>query len=89
MGSVTGSVVAAFVLTSLQEVLRFLKDYRLLIYPLILIFVMLFRPQGLLGMKELSFVKTWDKLTGLFKKGSKAKSGESVTKTEVKGEGNE
>jgi branched-chain amino acid transport system permease protein len=43
----------------LQEFLRFLQDYRLLIYPLILIFVMLFRPQGLLGMKELSFVRLW------------------------------
>ncbi len=62
MGSVTGSVLAAFVLTYLQEFLRFLQDYRLLIYPLILIFVMLFRPQGLLGMKELSFVKIWDAL---------------------------
>ncbi|MBQ4331159.1 MAG: branched-chain amino acid ABC transporter permease [Spirochaetaceae bacterium] len=62
MGSVTGSVVAAFVLTYLQEFLRFLQDYRLLIYPLILIFVMLFRPQGLLGMKEISFVGLWDKL---------------------------
>lgn len=72
MGSITGSVVAAFVLTILQEVLRFLKDYRLLIYPLILIFVMLFRPQGLLGMKELSFVKVWDKLMGLFKKGGES-----------------
>ncbi|MBP7478948.1 MAG: branched-chain amino acid ABC transporter permease [Spirochaetaceae bacterium] len=60
MGSITGSIIAAFVLTYLQEFLRFLRDYRLLIYPLILIFVMLFRPQGLLGMKELSFVKTWD-----------------------------
>jgi len=57
MGSVTGSVIASFVLTFLQEFLRFLKDFRLLIYPLILIFVMLFRPQGLLGMKELSFIK--------------------------------
>ena len=62
MGSVTGSVVAAFVLTYLQEFLRFLQDYRLLIYPLILIFVMLFRPQGLLGMKEISFVGLWDRL---------------------------
>lgn len=60
MGSVTGSVIAAFVLTYLQEFLRFLQDYRLLIYPLILIFVMLFRPQGLLGMRELSFVKCWE-----------------------------
>ena len=60
MGSITGSIIASFVLTFLQEFLRFLKDFRLLIYPLILIFVMLFRPQGLLGMKELSFVKLFD-----------------------------
>jgi branched-chain amino acid transport system permease protein len=59
MGSMTGSILASYVLTILQEFLRFLQDYRLLIYPLILIFVMLFRPQGLLGMKELSFVRLW------------------------------
>jgi branched-chain amino acid transport system permease protein len=63
MGSLTGSVLAAFVLTYLQEFLRFLRDYRLLIYPLILILVMLFRPQGLLGMRELSFVRVWDRIT--------------------------
>ena len=72
MGSVTGAVIAAFVLTYLQEFLRFLQDYRLLIYPLILIFVMLFRPQGLLGMKEISFVKLWDSL--MAKIGSKGTS---------------
>ena len=65
--SVTGSVLAAFVLTYLQEFLRFLKDFRLLIYPLILIVVMLYRPQGLLGMKELSFVKTYDKFVAWVK----------------------
>jgi branched-chain amino acid transport system permease protein len=64
MGSITGSVLAAFVLTYLQEFLRFLSTYRLLIYPLILILVMLFRPQGLLGMRELSFIRVWDRLTG-------------------------
>lgn len=62
MGSTTGSVLAAFVLTYLQEFLRFLQNYRLLIYPVILILVMIFRPQGLLGMKEFSFVHAWDKL---------------------------
>ena len=67
MGSITGSVLAAFVLTYLQEFLRFLKDFRLLIYPLILIVVMLYRPQGLLGMKELSFVKTYDKFVAWVK----------------------
>ena len=61
MGSVTGSVIAAFSLTILQEALRILKDYRLLIYPVLLILMMLFRPQGLLGTKELSFTSMWEK----------------------------
>lgn len=60
MGSMTGSVLAAYVLTFLQEWLRFLQNYRLLIYPIVLIIVMLFRPQGLLGTKEFSFTKTFD-----------------------------
>ncbi len=64
MGSVTGSILAAFVLTYLQEFLRFLQNYRLLIYPVILILVMLFRPQGLMGMKELSLVKVYDGIPG-------------------------
>lgn len=58
MGSMTGSVLAAYVLTYLQEGLRFLQNYRLLFYPVVLIFVMLFRPQGLLGTKEFSFIGT-------------------------------
>lgn len=62
MGSTTGSILAAYVLTFLQEFLRFLKNFRLLIYPLILIAVMLFRPQGLLGYKEISFVKLYEKI---------------------------
>lgn len=68
MGSITGSVIAAFVLTYMQEFLRFMQNYRLLLYPVILILVMLFRPQGLLGMKELSFIKCWDGIPGLIKK---------------------
>ena len=67
MGSITGGILAAFVLTALQEILRFLKDYRLLIYPVILIFVMLFRPQGLLGTRELSFVNVYDGIPGFFR----------------------
>jgi len=62
MGSITGSILAAFTLTYLQEFLRFLQEYRLLFYPVILILVMLFRPQGLLGMRELSFVGIWKKI---------------------------
>ncbi|MDR1575269.1 MAG: branched-chain amino acid ABC transporter permease [Treponema sp.] len=66
MGSMTGSILSAYVLTYLQEFLRFLQDYRLLIYPFILIFIMLFRPQGLLGMKELSFLRLFDRVVGKF-----------------------
>ncbi|MDR2303954.1 MAG: branched-chain amino acid ABC transporter permease [Treponema sp.] len=69
MGSMTGSILASYVLTYLQEFLRFLQDYRLLIYPLILIFVMLFRPQGLMGMKELSLVGLYRRLAGLVRRG--------------------
>jgi branched-chain amino acid transport system permease protein len=71
MGSMTGSILAAYILTYLQEFLRFLQDYRLLIYPLILIFVMLFRPKGLLGSREFSFVRAWDWLMGRGKRKKK------------------
>ena len=68
MGSITGGILAAFVLTVLQESLRFLKDFRLLFYPVILIVVMLFRPQGLLGTRELSFVKVYDGIPGFVRR---------------------
>jgi len=64
MGSMTGAILASYVLTYLQEFLRFLQDYRLLIYPVILILFMLFRPKGLLGMKEFSFIGFIEKISG-------------------------
>jgi branched-chain amino acid transport system permease protein len=54
MGSISGSVLAAIVLTLLPEVLRPVKDYRMVIYSLMLIILMITRPQGLLGTRELS-----------------------------------
>ena len=71
MGSTTGAILAAYVLTFLQEVLRFLKDFRLLIYPIVLIIVMIFRPQGLLGTKEFSFEALFAFFKNFGKKGSK------------------
>ena len=53
MGSVTGSVLAAIVLTVLPEVLRPVQQYRLVLYSLMLIVLMITRPQGLLGGREL------------------------------------
>jgi ABC-type branched-chain amino acid transport system, permease component len=82
MGSTTGSVLAAFVLTYLQEFLRFLQNYRLLIYPVILILVMIFRPQGFLGMKEFSFVRAFDWITVKISGRNGASRGKKHTATE-------
>ena len=76
MGSISGTVIAAFVLTAIQEALRFLGNYRLLFYPVVLIIVMLFRPQGLMGMKELSFVNGFFSLKSRFSKKAKKENSE-------------
>ncbi len=52
MGSLSGAVLAAAVLTVLPEVLREFSEYRMIVYALILILVMLVRPQGLFGIHE-------------------------------------
>ncbi|MEQ8153952.1 MAG: branched-chain amino acid ABC transporter permease [Clostridiaceae bacterium] len=54
MGSLSGSVLATIILTFLPEYLRGLKDLKNIIYPIALIVLMIFRPQGLLGTKEIS-----------------------------------
>ena len=64
MGSITGSVVAAIVLTLLPELLRWFSEYRMLIYSIILICVMLFKPSGLLGQHEFSLTKILNKFRG-------------------------
>jgi branched-chain amino acid transport system permease protein len=53
-GSITGAVLAAVLLTVLPELLRFLKDYRMVIFSTTLIVMMLTRPQGIFGTKEIS-----------------------------------
>ena len=61
MGSITGSIIAASVLTLLPNLLRFLSEWRMLIYSILLIVMMLFRPKGLLGTAEFSLVAIWDR----------------------------
>ncbi|MBC9783036.1 branched-chain amino acid ABC transporter permease [Heliobacterium chlorum] len=55
LGSMTGSVIAATGLTILSAYLQDYAELRMVIYSLLLIVVMLVRPQGLLGTAELSF----------------------------------
>lgn len=61
LGSVTGSVVGAIVLTIIPEVLRFaggnIAAWRMTIFPVLLIALMLARPQGIFGPHELFWKK--------------------------------
>jgi branched-chain amino acid transport system permease protein len=57
-GSISGSVVAAILLTVIREALRPIQeitriDFRMIIYSLFLIILMLNRPNGLFGRKEI------------------------------------
>ena len=49
MGSIVGVILAAVILTILPEALRAIAQYRMVIYALLLIVIMLSRPQGLFG----------------------------------------
>jgi branched-chain amino acid transport system permease protein len=49
LGSIPGAVIGASVLTSAPEFLRFMSQYRMLVYGALLVFLMVFRPNGLLG----------------------------------------
>ena len=42
IGSIRGSIIAATVLTLLPELLRFMSQYRMLVYAIVLIIMMLF-----------------------------------------------
>jgi branched-chain amino acid transport system permease protein len=53
MGSITGSIVAATLLTVALEWLRGLDQYRMVIFSLLLIVLMLTRPSGLFGTREI------------------------------------
>ena len=54
MGSFSGSIASAALLTVLPEVLRPLKEFRMVIYSALLIVLMLTRPQGVLGDREVA-----------------------------------
>ncbi|MFA7621655.1 MAG: branched-chain amino acid ABC transporter permease [Aminobacteriaceae bacterium] len=54
MGSLSGPLIASFVFIALPEALRVAQMWRLVAYGLLLVLIMVFRPQGLLGYSELS-----------------------------------
>ncbi len=54
LGSVSGSVIGAVLLTFLPELLRSFYNWRLVIYGAAVILIMITRPQGLMGGREFS-----------------------------------
>lgn len=66
LGSMSGSVIAAILLTFVSTFLQEYPETRMIIYSFILIVMMIYRPQGLLGTKE---------LTSFFKKQKVAQGG--------------
>lgn len=56
--SITGPFLAAALLTTMLEYLRFLVNWRLVVYGLLYILIMRFRPEGIMGYKEFSLIKT-------------------------------
>lgn len=49
MGSITGSLIGATVLVIAPEILRFLMAYRMLLYGLMMIVMMIYKPEGFWG----------------------------------------
>jgi branched-chain amino acid transport system permease protein len=74
-GSITGSVIAAIVVTSGMEFLRFLDGplnlifirtrgtpgFRMVVFSVLLLIIVIYRQQGLMGTKEFS----WDTIVGV------------------------
>jgi branched-chain amino acid transport system permease protein len=72
LGNLTGTVIATFMWAVTVEGLRIwlpqgFEAWRFVVYPLALILLMLFRPQGLMGRVELGFLRApkWPLKEGL------------------------
>lgn len=53
LGSIPGTILGTAVLSLAPEFLRFVKEYRMLIYGALMVIMMIFRPHGLLGGVDL------------------------------------
>lgn len=55
MGSISGVAIAAMILILAPEYLRAFSEYRMLIFGLIMVLMMIFRPQGLVSGEKLTY----------------------------------
>lgn len=54
MGSISGSIIAAILLALVTTFLQSFTAVRMILYAVILVVIMIFRPQGLMGTKEIT-----------------------------------
>lgn len=67
LGSFTGSIIAAIILTILPELLRDFNDYRMLVYSIALVLIMIFKPSGIFGRYEFSLTRAIQYWIDIFK----------------------
>lgn len=64
LGSMSGTLLGSAIVTSVMEYFRDISQYRMLIYGLLLVVIMVVRPEGLLGDREI-----WSFLPGSGRRG--------------------
>jgi len=68
-GSLTGSIIGGSILSALPEALRSFQSYRMLMYSVVLVLVMIFKPSGLFGSYEFSLTRALKKIFSKKSKG--------------------
>lgn len=68
MGSITGAVLGTLLLCALPELLRAVGDWRLVMYGLAVIVIMIVRPKGLMGGRELPVGRLFHAVVRIFVK---------------------
>ncbi|MDD2671360.1 MAG: branched-chain amino acid ABC transporter permease, partial [Syntrophales bacterium] len=74
IGSIGGSILGAGIYTVLLEVLRPMGIWRMVIMPLMLVLLMIYRPYGIMGLREFRWFVPGVDLEGLHRPDKKGKS---------------
>lgn len=75
LGSMSGCLIGTTILTLITELFRPISQYRMLIYGLVLVLIMVLRPEGIMGTNELTFSYIKKLFSGKKKKSGAAEEG--------------
>jgi branched-chain amino acid transport system permease protein len=75
LGSMSGTLIGASVITLVTELFRPISQYRMLIYGAVLVIIMVLRPEGIMGQYEIG-PKLFRKIRSYLGKGRSGKVGE-------------